>query len=176
MFRFSTPVPPRLSIETRAGTVEVDTAETDETTVELVALNDAKVTHDAIAGATVEQRGDAVNVHLPERFGSFIGRVPEPALALVDLFRLRALALPLRVTRLAWRADRYVVEFADRVALEACFARGGAQGELRHLRTGVAHLIVPERERDPSRAMAWLEAQLVRHHERERRLHGADAR
>jgi transcription-repair coupling factor (superfamily II helicase) len=108
---------------------------------------------------------------LRDRFG----RVPEPARALVDLFRLRALALPLRVTRLAWRADRYVIEFGDRVALEACFARGGARGELRHLRTGVAHLVVPERERDPARAMAWLEAQLERHHERERRLHGTDA-
>ena len=79
MFRFSTPVPPRLSIETRAGTVEVETADTDETTVELVALNDAKVTHDAIAAATVEQRGDAVIVHLPERFGSFLGRGPSVA-------------------------------------------------------------------------------------------------
>jgi transcription-repair coupling factor (superfamily II helicase) len=110
---------------------------------------------------------------LRDRFG----RVPEAARALVDLFRLRALALPLSITRLAWRADRYVIEFADRVALEACFARGAAaQGELRHLRTGVAHLVVPERERDPTRALAWLEAQLERHHERERRLHGADAR
>ena len=37
MFRFSTPVPPRLSIELRAGTVDVETADVTETTVELVA-------------------------------------------------------------------------------------------------------------------------------------------
>jgi transcription-repair coupling factor (superfamily II helicase) len=109
---------------------------------------------------------------LRDRFG----RVPEAARALVDAFRLRALALPLSITRLAWRADRYVVEFRDRVALEACFAERGAGAELRHLRTGVAHLLLPEREREPARALRWLEAQLERHHERERRLHGADAR
>jgi DUF4097 and DUF4098 domain-containing protein YvlB len=79
VFRFSTPVPPRLSIELRAGTIDVDTAESAETTVELVALNDSKATHDAIDAATVEQHGDAINVHLPERISSFIGRGPSVA-------------------------------------------------------------------------------------------------
>jgi DUF4097 and DUF4098 domain-containing protein YvlB len=79
MFRFSTPVPPRLTIENRSGSVEVGTADTEETTVELVPLDDARATRDAIAAATVEQHGDTVAVHLPERIGSFLGRGPNVA-------------------------------------------------------------------------------------------------
>jgi DUF4097 and DUF4098 domain-containing protein YvlB len=79
VFRFSTPVPPRLSIELRAGTVDVETSATTETTVELVPLNDTRVTRDAIEAATVEQHGDAITVHLPERLGSFVGRGPSVA-------------------------------------------------------------------------------------------------
>lgn len=76
MFRFTTPVPPRLSIELRAGTVAVATSETAETTVELVALDDSRATRDAIDAAVVEQHGDDVVVHVPERLGSFVGRGP----------------------------------------------------------------------------------------------------
>ncbi|HEU4842247.1 MAG TPA: DUF4097 family beta strand repeat-containing protein [Ilumatobacteraceae bacterium] len=79
MFRFTTPVPPRLSIELRAGTVAVDTAEVAETTVELVPLDDSRSTKEAIGAALVEQHGDDVVVHVPERFGSFVGRAPNIA-------------------------------------------------------------------------------------------------
>lgn len=79
MFRFTTPVPPRLSVELRAGTVTVETADVTETTVELIALNDSKTTQEAIEAATVDQRGDAITVHLPARHGSFIGRGPQVA-------------------------------------------------------------------------------------------------
>ena len=79
MFRFSTPVPPRLSIEVQAGTVDVDTSTTDETTVELLPLNDSKATIEAIEAATVEQRGESIAVHLPHRIGTLIGRGPRVA-------------------------------------------------------------------------------------------------
>ena len=75
MFRFSTPVPPRLSIEIPAGDVAVDTSAVDETTVELTPLDDSDTTREAIAATIVEQRGDIIAVHVPERFGRF-GRSP----------------------------------------------------------------------------------------------------
>jgi transcription-repair coupling factor (superfamily II helicase) len=105
---------------------------------------------------------------LRDRFG----RVPSQALTLIDAFRLRALALPLGITRVAWRGDRYIIEFSDRVQLESALA--GARGEpidLRLLRTGVAHLMVPESERSPARALRWLEELLAEHQQAERRLH-----
>lgn len=82
MFRFSTPVAPRLSIEVPAGDVTVDTASVDDTTVELLALDDSEVTRDAIAATLVEQRGDIVAVHVPERFGR-LGRSPRIAVRVV---------------------------------------------------------------------------------------------
>ena len=85
MFRFSTPVPPRLSIELQAGTVDVDTSSTDETTVELVPLNDSKATIEAIEAATVEQHGDSIDVHFPHRMGSLIGRGPRVAVRVATL-------------------------------------------------------------------------------------------
>ena len=92
---------------------------------------------------------------LRDRFG----RVPAQALALVDAFRLRARALPLGITRVAWHGDRYLLEFGDRVLLEGALrgAHGGESIDLRPLRTGVAHLIVPPAERHPARALRWLE-------------------
>lgn len=80
MFRFSTPVPPRLSLELRAGSIAVDTADAAETTVELVPLDDSRVTSDAIDAAVVEQRGDDVVVHVSERRSSFVGRSPSIAI------------------------------------------------------------------------------------------------
>ena len=79
MFRFTTPAPPRLSIELRAGTIAVDTADVAETTVELVPLDDSRATKEAIEATLVEQRGDDVLVHVPERLGSFVGRAPHIA-------------------------------------------------------------------------------------------------
>lgn len=80
MYRFSTPAPPRLSLELQAGSIAVETGDVEETTVELVPLNDAKVTLDAIEGATVDQRGDEIVVHIPERFARFGGRAPNIAM------------------------------------------------------------------------------------------------
>jgi len=95
---------------------------------------------------------------LRDRFG----RVPPEALALVDAFRLRALVQPLAITRIAWHGDRYLLEFRDRVLLEGALraAPGGERIELRALRTGVAHLMVPPAQREPARARLWLEGVL----------------
>jgi len=79
VFRFSTPVPPRLSVDLRAGTVAIATAETTETTVELVALDDSRATREAVDSARVEQHGDDVVVHVPERSGVLLGRGPNVA-------------------------------------------------------------------------------------------------
>lgn len=78
MFRFSTPVPPRLSIEVAAGDVAVDTSAVAETTVELTPLDDTETTREAIAATIVEQRGDIIAIHVPERFGR-LGRSPRIA-------------------------------------------------------------------------------------------------
>ena len=80
MHRFTTPVPPRLSLELRAGSITVETGETDETTVELVALNDSKATREAIDATTVDQRGDEIVVHVPARFAALPGRGPSIAM------------------------------------------------------------------------------------------------
>jgi DUF4097 and DUF4098 domain-containing protein YvlB len=81
MDTFKTPKPPRLSVELRAGTLTVDTAETNETTVEITPLNDTDVTLEALIATTVDQRGDDVVVHVPNRF-SFIGRSPRLAVTI----------------------------------------------------------------------------------------------
>ncbi len=95
---------------------------------------------------------------LRDRFG----RVPAEALALVDAFRLRARALAVGITRVTWHGDRYLLEFRDRVLLESAL-RGehGKALDLRPLRTGVAHLMVPPSEREPARALRWLEQLLI---------------
>jgi transcription-repair coupling factor (superfamily II helicase) len=95
---------------------------------------------------------------LRDRFG----RVPAKALALIDAFRLRARAMAVGIGRIAWHGDRYLLEFRDRVLLESAL-RGehGATLDLRPLRTGVAHLMVPPAEREPARALRWLERLLI---------------
>jgi transcription-repair coupling factor (superfamily II helicase) len=88
---------------------------------------------------------------LRDRFG----RLPSEAQLLVASFRLRARARALGLTRISHRGDVYVIEFADRVALEHALA--GAKAELRPIRTGLAHLVIPPRFRPPEKALAWLD-------------------
>ena len=57
----------RLRVRNPAGDVRVDTAETAETTVELVPLNDSESTRQAIERANVGARGDEVFVELEGR-------------------------------------------------------------------------------------------------------------
>ena len=91
---------------------------------------------------------------LRDRFG----RVPEPALDLLMLFRLKAELEDLRIRRLAWRKDVYLVEYEDRVALERGLDLRLA--ELRPLRTGIAHLVIPARHATPRAALAWFQGLL----------------
>jgi transcription-repair coupling factor (superfamily II helicase) len=104
----------------------------------------------ALDGAHGHAELDAALHGLRDRFG----RVPPEAEALVRQFHLRLLLEPLSITRLAWRDDAYLVEYSDRAALEPLAAQ---RVELRNLRTGVAHLIVPKRVKGPAAALAWLE-------------------
>lgn len=90
--------------------------------------------------------------------GDRFGRVTEEAENLVRLFRLRARMAELGVRRLLWRDDTYVMEFTDRVALEAAFQE---KVELRVLRAGMAHLVIPRRaHKDAKAALTWIEGLL----------------
>ena len=91
---------------------------------------------------------------LRDRFG----RLPPEAEALLRSFALRALARPIGITRVLFRGDVYVLEFTDRVDLETALQGKGT--ELRPIRTGVAHLVIPQDRRSPDRALAWLEDHL----------------
>ncbi|QDU69608.1 transcription-repair coupling factor [Engelhardtia mirabilis] len=97
----------------------------------------------------------AVQEELRDRFG----RVPPETRMLLRVFRLRAALLPIQVTRLAWREDCYLLEFADRVLLESAFARDGI--EIRPLRQGVALLVLPRDVKGPEAGLAWLEKLLL---------------
>jgi DUF4097 and DUF4098 domain-containing protein YvlB len=81
MDTFPTPTPPRLTIEVRSGTLNIDTADVDVTTVDLAPLNDSDITMEALAATTVEQHGDDIVVIVPNRFG-FIGRSPRLAVTI----------------------------------------------------------------------------------------------
>jgi transcription-repair coupling factor (superfamily II helicase) len=98
-----------------------------------------------------DRAAEEVEAMLRDRFG----RVPAEAQALLASFRLRARAAQLGLSRISYRNDVYVLEFADRVALEHALA--GAKAELRPIRTGLAHLVIPPSRRAPPEALAWLE-------------------
>jgi transcription-repair coupling factor (superfamily II helicase) len=92
---------------------------------------------------------------LRDRFG----RPPPEARALLESFRLRALATNLGLTRICHRGDVYVLEFKDRVALEHALA--GSKVDFRPIRTGVAHLVIPPRHREPLASARWLDQLLA---------------
>ncbi len=107
----------------------------------------------SLDGAHTTSELDLILAGLRDRFG----RVPAEAEALVRQFRLRLSLEPLSITRLAWRGDAYLIEYRDRAALETLAQR---PVELRNLRTGVAHLVVPKRIKNPGEGLAWIEALL----------------
>jgi DUF4097 and DUF4098 domain-containing protein YvlB len=76
---FPTPDGARLHVRNPSGLVSVETAETAETTVELVALRDDEGTREAIERATVEARGNLVTVEIGKQGWGFLGRSPEIA-------------------------------------------------------------------------------------------------
>lgn len=81
MNTFTTTNAPRLSIDTKAGTVSIDTVDGDQTAVEITPLDDHDATLDALLATTVEQHGDDIVVHVPGRF-SVLGRSPKLAIAI----------------------------------------------------------------------------------------------
>ena len=54
----------RLKLRNPSGDVRIETKETDETTVELVSLNDSDATRQAIERASIRARGDEVFVEV----------------------------------------------------------------------------------------------------------------
>jgi DUF4097 and DUF4098 domain-containing protein YvlB len=86
MHRFNTPNPPRLTVEFRAGTVNVETRDVTETIVELDG------SRDAVDATTIEQRGDEIVVLVPRRLGGLFSRSADLRLT-VTAPRLTALAI-----------------------------------------------------------------------------------
>ncbi|MEW6072126.1 MAG: transcription-repair coupling factor [Planctomycetota bacterium] len=105
---------------------------------------------------TIETEADAAEAlaMLRDRYG----RVPAEAAALVRQFLLRARLAQLGIRRLSWRGETYLVEYADRVALERLLAP--AKVEVRPLRAGTAHVVIPPDRREAAAAWAWIEALL----------------
>ncbi len=99
---------------------------------------------------------------LRDRFG----RLPEEAENLLDLFALKAELEELRIRRLAWREDVYLIEYEDRVALEQGLDL--SRVELRPLRTGIAHLVIPPKQRNARAALAWFRSLLKTSHDARR--------
>ncbi len=62
---------------------------------------------------------------------------------------------------MAWHGDRYVIQYSDAVAFEHLFAGqrlGGRQLDVRRIKPGVAHVVLPGHLADhPEKAVRWLE-------------------
>jgi hypothetical protein len=84
--------------------------------------------------------------------------VPQEAEALARQFLLRTELVAIGIRRLAFRGETYLVEYGDRIALQRALA--GASVELRPLKAGRAHLVIPAAHRTPALALAWLHALL----------------
>lgn len=120
---FSTPGPVRLELELPAGAIEVETAETNETHVELEALSSNEQVQEMVAGARIEstQRGDThvVTVAVRTRHGVWISfsRGPDIRLGTPEM-RLRvscpkgaALDVSTKSADLQARGDYGIVDF-----------------------------------------------------------------
>jgi DUF4097 and DUF4098 domain-containing protein YvlB len=77
MHRFTTTTPPRLTVEFRAGDISIDTADVQETTVELRGRRDDHATQALIDDTVIEQRGEDVVVLVPKRSHGLFGSTPE---------------------------------------------------------------------------------------------------
>jgi len=106
---------------------------------------------------------------LRDRFG----RVPGEAQALAQQFLTRAVLSAVGIRRLAFRDDTYLIEYKDRIALERAFPPGSL--ELRPLRAGRAHLVIPPKHRSPAKAQAWILA-LLREPERPTKMAAHESR
>lgn len=73
-YLFETPGPVDLKVELNAGNIDITSADTSQTTVELEALHGDSYARELIAAARVEQRGDKISVILPTNKGGLFGR------------------------------------------------------------------------------------------------------
>jgi transcription-repair coupling factor (superfamily II helicase) len=119
----------------------------------------------------IESEGDveAALAMLRDRFG----RVPAEARTLVRQFLARAMLAAVGIRRLAYRGETYLVEYRDRIALESALAPGAV--ELRPLRAGRAHLVIPPEQRTPEQALEWILG-LLRERERVTRMAAPERR
>jgi transcription-repair coupling factor (superfamily II helicase) len=92
---------------------------------------------------------------LRDRFG----RLPEEASTFLRVLALKATLDAHEIRRLLWLPEAYVIEYADPVALERLLA--GKDVELRRVRSGVAHLVLPKSLSDSRAAFEWLEELLM---------------
>lgn len=95
---------------------------------------------------------------LRDRFG----RLPEETLLLLRQSLLASALEDLGFTRASWRGGLYVVQYRDRVSIERWLGelapvRGEPRAELRMLRAGLAHLVLPPRCKRPIDGLEWLE-------------------
>ncbi len=97
---------------------------------------------------------EAAEAMLSDRFG----RIPDEVLNILRTYELRARLEAHGVTGLSWKEDRYQLEYTDRVSIEAWI--GPTNAELRPIRHGLAHLMVPENIEGPTSALSWLETLL----------------
>jgi transcription-repair coupling factor (superfamily II helicase) len=114
----------------------------------------------SLDGAHGAAEVDAAQEALRDRFG----RLPPQAEALLRTLRLRVTLAPLGIRRIAWHRDAYLLEYSDRLGLEQIVSAPGRRSgpvELRQLRAGVAHLMIPPEYGTPERALAWLEGLLA---------------
>jgi len=96
---------------------------------------------------------DGVRARARDRFG----RLPESAETLLEQFRLRTHLARAGITLLAWRTETYLIQYQDRVLLEGAMAASGqAIPELRPLKAGQAHLVIPPDRRTPRGALEWI--------------------
>ncbi|MEM7309444.1 MAG: transcription-repair coupling factor [Planctomycetota bacterium] len=110
-----------------------------------------------LAAVQSDEQAEEIRASLHDRYG----RLPAAAEELVRQFRLRPKLAALGIRRLLWRDDTYFLAYADRVLLEEALAADKDGFELRPLRAGQAHLVIPRRAHgDAAAALAWLEGLL----------------
>ncbi|TAJ15938.1 MAG: transcription-repair coupling factor [Planctomycetota bacterium] len=95
---------------------------------------------------------------LRDRFG----RLPEETLLLLRQSLVASGLEELGITRASWRGGLYVIQYRDRVSVERWLGelappRGDGRAELRMLRAGLAHLVLPARCKRPLDGLEWLE-------------------
>ena len=92
---------------------------------------------------------------LRDRFG----RLPDEARTFLRVLVVKAVLDAHELRRVAWLPEAYVLEYADPVALERLLGSTGV--ELRRVRSGVAHLVIPPERCTAASAFEWLEQLLM---------------